>query len=178
MYANPTKRKRQQRQHENDINSNKQKMNKNNSMIDAHQFDIAVEAVLTTKGDWTDEHLSLWAALDHLDTNNNNNNNNEIITPQQHQQHHQRRLSGLGVGVSPPNKNKSYAGQQALTTPRRISPTAVSNLPATTQANAVGAPTSGTTIIHHHHHYPSNGSNKNSINGDKEQGSLSSIVKR
>ena len=170
MYANPTKRKRQQRQHENDINNNKQKMNKNSSMIDAHQFDIAVEAGTNNgSGDWTDD-LSLWAALDHLDTNNNNNN--EIITPQQHQQHHQRRLSGLGVGVSPPNKNKSYA--QQANNAHDIA-TAVSNLPATTQANAVGAPTSGTTIIHHHHHYPSNGSNKNSINGDKEQGSSSSI---
>ena len=170
MYANPTKRKRQQRQHENDINNNKQKMNKNSSMIDAHQFDIAVEAGTNNgSGDWTDD-LSLWAALDHLDTNNNNNN--EIITPQQHQQHHQRRLSGLGVGVSPPNKNKSYA--QQANNAHDIA-TAVSNLPATTQANAVGAPTSGTTIIHHHHHYPSNGSNKNSITGDKEQGSSSSI---
>ncbi|CAL6311030.1 unnamed protein product [Bathycoccus prasinos] len=172
MYANPTKRKRQQRQHENDINNNKQKMNKNSSMIDAHQFDIAVEAGTNNNGsgDWTDD-LSLWAALDHLDTNNNNNNN-EIITPQQHQQHHQRRLSGLGVGVSPPNKNKSYA--QQANNAHDIA-TAVSNLPATTQANAVGAPTSGTTIIHHHHHYPSNGSNKNSITSDKEQGSTSSI---
>ena len=56
MYANPTKRKRQQRQHENDINNNKQKMNKNSSMIDAHQFDIAVESGTNNGiGDWTDD---------------------------------------------------------------------------------------------------------------------------
>ena len=150
-------------------------MNKTSGMIDAHQFDIGVESdgnnVIV---DWTDD-LSLWAALDHLDTNNNNNN--EAIAPQQ-QQHHQRRLSNLGVGISPPNKNKNYA--QQANNAHDIA-TAVSNLPATAQANAVGALASGTMIVHHHHHYPPNSSNNN-ISFDKEQqnggSSIESLLKR
>ena len=171
MYPNPTKRKRRQQE----INYNKQKMNKTSGMIDAHQFDIGVESDGNNVSvDWTDD-LSLWAALDHLDTNNNNNN--EAIAPQQ-QQHHQRRLSNLGVGISPPNKNKNYA--QQANNAHDIA-TAVSNLPATAQANAVGALASGTTIVHHHHHYPPNSSNNN-ISFDKEQqnggSSIESLLKR
>ena len=165
MYPNPTTRKRRQQE----INYNKQKMNKTSGMIDAHQFDIGVESDGNNVSvDWTDD-LSLWAALDHLDTNNNNNN--EAITPQQ-QQHHQRRLSNLGVGASPPNKNKNYA--QQANNAHDIA-TVVSNLPATAQANAVGALASGTTIVHHHHHYPPNSSNNN-ISLDKEQQSGGSSI--